>query len=415
MIASICSTISFGLLTLPADAAATSPSEAPAGASRPAPSVGAAPSALRYVVANGDYLAGIATKLGVALADLLTVNQFTVASVIHPGQALIVPAGGSLPAPSSAATSPATSAVVGPYIVVNGDYLAGIAKKLGVAMPSLLAANALTATSVIQPGTKLTVPAGGALPGGPIANGSTTPPVQSATAAGPGVTSAARYTVQAGDYLIGIAARNGVTLRALLAANNLIVSSAIFPGRQLDLPPATLPLAATTTAPTTPAATATTATAAAATSPVSANPGSADPATAAGDAQAAAYQQSISTLITFLLAQVGKPYVFNTEGPDTYDCSGLVTAAYRQIGIELPHQSALQSTKGTPVDWRTEDLLPGDLIFQYNSAHPTVISHVGIVVDPTHWIQAVGSTTPVKIGTIPGDDRIQAVRRVVQP
>lgn len=404
MIASICSTMSLGFLTLPASA--TAPSAPSVGISE---SVGAKPSTLLYVVANGDYLAGIARKLDVTLSALLIVNQFTSASVIHPGMSLVVPEGGTLPANPPTASVPAAAPSAPPYVVVNGDYLAGIARTLGVTLPALLSTNTLTAASVIVPGAKLIVPAGGTLPTAALATPANKSGVQAVpTPAGPvAVTmpSTTTYTILAGDYLVGIAAENGVTLRALLAANNLIVTSAIFPGRQLAVPAATLPIPAA--APTAAGA----AQSAQAAQTVSASEAPAAPTNAAPTP----YQQSINTLVTFLQAQVGKQYVFNSEGPDTYDCSGLVTAAYRQIGIELPHQSALQSTKGTAVDWSTEAMVPGDLIFQFNSAHPTVISHVGIVIDSSHWIQAGGSTTPVKISPLPNPDKIQAVRRIVQP
>jgi cell wall-associated NlpC family hydrolase len=143
-----------------------------------------------------------------------------------------------------------------------------------------------------------------------------------------------------------------------------------------------------------------------------ATPGSTAP---GGTASPSASQQAIATVITFLQAQVGKPYEFNADGPETYDCSGLVSAAYEQIGISLPHQSLLQSTKGTAVDWLTQPLLPGDLVFMYSTANPTVISHVGIVFDSGRWIQAAGSGTPVRIGPLPNAAKIRAVRRIVQP
>ena len=240
------------------------------------------------------------------------------------------------------------------------------------------------------------MPAGGTLPApaapnAPAIQTVNAPAATPTPATTPATTPAlATYTVVAGDYLVGIAAKNGVTLKALLAANNLITTSAIFPGRQLSLPPATLPLPA----PAAPAASAT----------PSADPSAATPS-----------QALVATVVTFLQAQVGKPYLFNTAGPDTYDCSGLVMAAYQTIGIALPHQSLLQSTKGTAVDWYNEPLLPGDLIFQYSSANPTVIGHVGIVIDDTHWIQAASSTMPIKVGLIPSDEKIKAVRRIVQP
>jgi LysM repeat protein len=392
----------------------------------------AKPSSLKYVVKDGDYLWGIAIKLGVKFVDLLDVNKFTMDTVIIPGQSVVVPEGGKLPeeapaaadtpaAPPSAAATPATNAADA-YVIVKDDTLSGIAKKLGVSITALLDANKLTLTSVILPGGKLSVPAGGKLPSvgvtsiknsaaakgaaagtpasatrvndaAPDANATNTAP---ATPAAPAVPAGgSTYTVVAGDFLVGIAAKNGVTLKALLTANNLIVTSSIQPGRQLVVPPPTLPIPPDPT--------------------TSATQPPADGAPGVGSAVTpTAGQSQIATVIAFLMAQIGKPYAFNTAGPDTYDCSGLVTAAYKQVGINLPHQSLLQSTKGTPVDWHTQALLPGDLVFQFSSANPTVISHVGIVVDSTHWIQAAGSQTPVKVGPLPSYSKIQAVRRIVQ-
>ena len=403
----------------------------------------AKPSPLQYVVQNGDYLWGIALKLNVKFGDLLTVNSFTLQTVIHPGQAVVVPDGGTLPVAGSTTVAnptvktPAAAVKPGSYVIVSGDSLAGIAKRMGVSVPALLAANKLTLTSVIHPGTQLTVPAGGRLPTPTIAaieNGATssispasanrindTPNLPATTPAGTNPSGNAPvagtntavptlpagftwYTIVAGDYLVGIATRSGVTLKALLAANNLITTSAIMPGHQLSVPPPTLPIPTLTPVP--------------ASTTNSSNSGAAGaiPASTNGSAAGSApSQQSIAKVLAFLTAQVGKPYVFDSAGPDAYDCSGLVTAAYHQIGIELPHQSQLQSTMGTAVDWLTQPLLPGDLVFQYSSANPTVIGHVGIVIDSTHWIQAAGSGTPVRIGPLPSIAKIRAVRRIVHP
>ncbi|MCU1394446.1 MAG: putative peptidase [Ilumatobacteraceae bacterium] len=384
-----------------------------------------------YVVKVGDSINKIAVQLQVKPADLLTANHLTTTSVIHPGQTLVVPAGANA------------------YIVVSGDSLARIAGKVGVTVTALLTTNQLQLTSVIHPGETLTIPAGGHPAAAstttkttttkttttkttttPTTVPATTPGTTTPTTAAPATTPATAapttpapgsttYTVIAGDYLAGIATRSGVTLPALLAANHLIVTSLILPGMTLTVPPATLPIPAATTPATTPATTtpATTPGTSPATPDAAPTTTVATPTTAATTptTTSPAYQQSIATLLAFLQAQVGKAYVFNTAGPDTYDCSGLVTAAYLQIGISLPHQSALQSKKGTPVNWTTDPLLPGDLIFQYTTASPTVIGHVGVVIDATHWIQASRPGTPVNIGPIPATSRIAAVRRILQP
>ena len=40
--------------------------------------------------------------------------------------------------------------------------------------------------------------------------------------------------------------------------------------------------------------------------------------------------------VQFALKQLGKPYVFGAEGPDSYDCSGLTWASYRSVGVTIP-------------------------------------------------------------------------------
>lgn len=270
------------------------------------------------------------------------------------------------PAANPVAQPPSTTAAA-IYTVKPGDNLSGIAGKTGVTLPALLAANNLTTTSTILPGDTLAIP------------GTETPAAQPAAAPAPNTTTP--YTVVSGDFLAGIAAKSGVTLKALLNANGLTVSSAIHPGRILQIPPATKPIPSTATA-TTP------------------TPAAASPSTA---------------LVTYLRAQVGKPYKFFTAGPDTFDCSGLVVAGYKQIGITLIHQSRMQATMGTAVDWRTETLMAGDLVFMRSSNDPTQIGHVGIALDSKTWIQAPGTGMAVQIRALPSHDRIEAVRRIVQP
>ena len=294
-----------------------------------------------------------------------------------------------------------------------------------VKLTELLTVNKMSTTSVIHPGDKLSVPKGGVVPLTKVTGGATLGPStdvtrSAASAAAPVVTTPAKssngkttsapttstsststptpvaatsssYVIKNNDYLSAIATQHGVTLTALLKANNLTATSSIQPGDKLTIPPPTLPLPPTSS----PQDTSTTTTLPAG-----------DPTTSAG---------KIAIVLTYLKAQIGKPYFFNTAGPDSFDCSGLVSAAYLQIGINLPHQSLLQSRKGTAVDWHTEAILPGDLVFEFSHANPTVISHVGVAIDATHWIQAAGTNIPVAIGPMPATDKIQAVRRIVQP
>ncbi len=72
--------------------------------------------------------------------------------------------------------------------------------------------------------------------------------------------------------------------------------------------------------------------------------------------------ESASAAIAFARSQIGKPYVWGATGPNSYDCSGLVQAAYKAAGISIPRTTAqMQVTLTRRVN--RADLLPGDLVF----------------------------------------------------
>lgn len=76
-----------------------------------------------------------------------------------------------------------------------------------------------------------------------------------------------------------------------------------------------------------------------------------------------------SAAYSYACSRIGCPYVWGAEGPDSFDCSGLVTWAYRQLGIELPHQSEAQMARATRVV-SVSEARPGDVLWRYG--------HVGI-------------------------------------
>jgi LysM repeat protein len=240
-----------------------------------------------------------------------------------------------------------------------------IASRSKVSLAALLAANGMTVSSLITPGMKLALPAGAVVPSSGGSGGG------SSTGSGAG----GSYTVKAGDSLGGIATRNHVTLAALLAANSMTATSLITPGMSLALP------AGATTA----------------------QPQSTDQ---------PASGSRIDTVLQFALAQQGKPYQFAASGPDAYDCSGLTTRAYAQIGIRLVQQSAAQATQGTAVAFWSEPILPGDLVFMATRGND-IISHVGIAIDANTWIQARRPDDVVRVGPMPAKTSIVAVRRFV--
>jgi hypothetical protein len=85
--------------------------------------------------------------------------------------------------------------------------------------------------------------------------------------------------------------------------------------------------------------------------------------------------------VLFALRQVGKPYIYATAGPATFDCSGLTKAAYAQIRLGLPHFSGAQLHLGLPV--APEAIRPGDLLTYGpdGADHVTMSIGGGLVVE----------------------------------
>lgn len=303
--------------------------------------------------------------------------------------------------PVTAHAAPAPSEAV--HVVKAGENLYRIAVNLHVSLDALLKANNLQLNSLILPGQQLVVP-GAAQPTGaqPVV---TQPAIPAAPQVAPVqvVATSGIYIVVSGDGLYQIAQKLGVKLDDLLAANNLKVTSVIVPGQPLKVPATAKSISITA-----PSEADQQAKRGGAASP-SAAPTS--PASSPSNLQQAASGKAAAAL-AFAQSQLGKPYLFAASGPDAYDCSGLVVAAYRTVGVKLPHHSATQATYGTAVDWTTQPIAPGDLVFTHSSSGGD-LSHVGIAVDATHYIHAPRSGDVVRVAPMPSATTIQAVRRII--
>ena len=109
------------------------------------------------------------------------------------------------------------------YVVVKGDILATIAKKNGVTLKALEAANPGVVPTKLKVGQKLQIPA-------PTA--SSVVPVAATTGVDTG---AETYTVKSGDTLSKIAKSHGTTVKAIQSENNL-TTTAIKVGQKLKIP-----------------------------------------------------------------------------------------------------------------------------------------------------------------------------------
>lgn len=91
--------------------------------------------------------------------------------------------------------------------------------------------------------------------------------------------------------------------------------------------------------------------------------------------------------------EMGDPYVFGAEGPNAFDCSGLVEYVYRKFGIKTPRIAADQAHYGTAVT--RANIQPGDLIF-FNWSGGQRAEHVGIYAGNGEMIHAPHTGTVVK-------------------
>jgi len=103
--------------------------------------------------------------------------------------------------------------------------------------------------------------------------------------------------------------------------------------------------------------------------------------------------------VRWALAQLGDPYRWGAAGPDTFDCSGLTSSAYRAAGVSIPRVSRAQWGAGPHV--QLANLLPGDLIFYAdNPSDPGTIHHVGIYIGNGLIVHAPHTGDVVRVASI---------------
>ncbi len=110
--------------------------------------------------------------------------------------------------------------------------------------------------------------------------------------------------------------------------------------------------------------------------------------------------------LAFALGERGKPYVFGSNGPNSWDCSSLMQAAYRSAGIAIPRTTYGQALIGREVS--LNEVKPGDLVIYYADQH-----HVSMAIDGIRAVHASTEGVPVKIQDIESIGPINTIRRVV--
>ena len=101
-------------------------------------------------------------------------------------------------------------------------------------------------------------------------------------------------------------------------------------------------------------------------------------------------------LVELAKSKLGCKYVWGATGPNTFDCSGLTSWCYKQIGISIPRTSLEQSRSGKSVS--KSDLQAGDLVFFKTTSAP--VGHVGMYVGNGQFIHAPNKSKPVKYDSL---------------
>jgi len=164
----------------------------------------AAASAAAYVVKPGDTLGGIAAAHDTTVSAIVNLNSLSNPDVIRIGQTLEI----------HGTDSPAASTKS--HTVRYGEYLGSIAASYNVSIANLLKANAVSNPNLIRVGQVLTIPGVGT-------TGGSAPLV---------------HLVQRGESLASIAAKYGVSLSGLAAANGMTPTSTVYETTRLRVSPA---------------------------------------------------------------------------------------------------------------------------------------------------------------------------------
>ncbi|MFJ6729879.1 C40 family peptidase [Streptomyces sp. NPDC091281] len=127
--------------------------------------------------------------------------------------------------------------------------------------------------------------------------------------------------------------------------------------------------------------------------------------TSSSDTVSAPASGSVGTVISFLRAQLGDAYVMGATGPNAWDCSSLVQAAFRQVGVDLPRVSQDQSMAGTDVS--LSNIQVGDILYWGGKGSAY---HVGVYIGDGQYLDAANPSKGVVIQDLSGYPASGAVR-----
>lgn len=178
-------------------------------------------SSASYTVKSGDTLSGIASQYNTTVNQIVSLNQLSNPNLIYVGQVLKLKNSQTTNSSSSSSSTAATT--VGTYTVKAGDTLSAIASRYSTSSSTLASLNSLSNPNLIYVGQVLKVSSNA------LTSSSTSSSANST------VTTAASYTVKAGDTLSAIAAKYGTTYQALASTNSISNPNDIYVGQVIKV------------------------------------------------------------------------------------------------------------------------------------------------------------------------------------
>ncbi|MFU0825175.1 C40 family peptidase [Clostridium sp.] len=119
-----------------------------------------------------------------------------------------------------------------------------------------------------------------------------------------------------------------------------------------------------------------------------------------------------SSLVEYSYKFLGKPYVWASSGPNSFDCSGFTSYVYKKFGYSLPHYTGAQAEMGRSVSRKS--LKAGDLVF-FNTSGSN--SHVGIYIGNGKFIHASSGRKRVMVSELNEsyyESRYSKARRIIE-
>ncbi|GLU46080.1 NlpC/P60 family protein [Nocardiopsis ansamitocini] len=123
--------------------------------------------------------------------------------------------------------------------------------------------------------------------------------------------------------------------------------------------------------------------------------GSADGSGAVGGSYTGSASGSAASALDFAYAQIGKPYVYGSAGPGSFDCSGLIMRAWGAAGVSLPRTTYGQAEAGQRVSY--DAMQPGDMIFFYGG-----LTHAGLYAGNGQMVHAPRTGKNVEVVPLAG-------------